>query len=103
MKYVILFQESDLLKLLRLHLKMSKSFAPECTELKQNYDSCFNQWYTEKFLAGKKISNECSEKWKEYKTCVDAALVKKGMMSMLKDAREEASFEDGGIPNMGRK
>lgn len=29
---------------------MSASFAPECTDLKTKYDSCFNEWYSEKFL-----------------------------------------------------
>ena len=26
------------------------SIGPECDELKKTYDSCFNVWFTEKFL-----------------------------------------------------
>ncbi|ODQ78953.1 hypothetical protein BABINDRAFT_146122 [Babjeviella inositovora NRRL Y-12698] len=77
---------------------LSASFAPECDEKKATYDACFNSWYTEKFLAGKSITNECEELWHEYKECIDIALVKRGMVKMMEEAREEASFENSGIP-----
>ncbi|CCE62417.1 hypothetical protein TPHA_0C02640 [Tetrapisispora phaffii CBS 4417] len=75
---------------------MSNSFAPECTELKKEYDDCFNEWYCEKFLKGKSIENECSKQWYAYTTCVDAALIKQGIKPTLDDARKEAPFENGG-------
>ena len=31
------------------------SLGPECDELKKTYDSCFNVWFTEKFLKVPKI------------------------------------------------
>lgn len=75
---------------------MSASFAPECTELKQDYDNCFNQWYSEKFLKGLSMENECSKQWYAYTTCVEAALVKQGIKPALDEARKEAPFEKGG-------
>lgn len=71
---------------------MSLSFAPECTEGKNKYDECFNEWYTEKFLKGKSIQNECTELWDDYITCVNAALAKQKVKPMLDKAREDQPF-----------
>lgn len=51
---------------------MSASFAPECTEAKKAYDNCFNEWYSEKFLKAKSVSNtnECEATWKVYEACI---------------------------------
>lgn len=67
---------------------LSTNFAPECTELKENYDACFNKWYTDKFLTGKSVTNECTELWHEYKACVDAALIKKGIIPKIEEQKE---------------
>ncbi|SMN17773.1 similar to Saccharomyces cerevisiae YKL053C-A MDM35 Mitochondrial intermembrane space protein [Maudiozyma saulgeensis] len=75
---------------------MSASFAPECTELKKTYDNCFNEWYSEKFLKGKSVENECSKEWYAYIGCVNENLKKKSIQSALDDARKEAPFERGG-------
>jgi len=75
---------------------MSASFAPECTELKKTYDSCFNEWYSEKFLKGKSVENECTKEWYAYIGCVNENLKKKSIQSALDDARKEAPFESGG-------
>lgn len=75
---------------------MSASFAPECTDLKKSYDDCFNEWYSEKFLKGKSVENQCSKQWYAYTTCIDANLVKQGIKPALDEARKEAPFEDGG-------
>lgn len=48
---------------------MSSSIGPECTELKQKYDTCFNKWYSEKFLKGD-TTPECEDLFKDYKACV---------------------------------
>ncbi|KAG7697954.1 hypothetical protein KL930_001616 [Ogataea haglerorum] len=77
---------------------MSTSFAPECTDLKQKYDACFNYWYTEKFLKGKSVYNECEDLWADYKECIDIHLQKQGIKPMLDEARKEAPFENGGVP-----
>lgn len=49
---------------------MSASFAPECTNAKKAYDNCFNEWYSEKFLKAKSVTNECEETWKVYEACI---------------------------------
>jgi TRIAP1/MDM35 family protein len=77
---------------------MSTSFAPECNELKQKYDTCFNTWYSEKFLKGKGLHNECEEFWDQYKACIDIHLAKQGIKPMLDDARKELPFENDGKP-----
>ena len=45
-----------------------------CTPLKQEYDQCFNKWYSEKFLNGqwnqKDGSEPCAELFKKYNACV---------------------------------
>lgn len=48
---------------------MSSSVGPECTELKKQYDNCFNKWYSEKFLKGD-TSSECEDLFKDYRACV---------------------------------
>lgn len=77
---------------------MSASFAPECTPLKEKYDKCFNSWYSEKFLKGLSVGNECQIEWYEYMECVQASLVKQGIKPALDEARKEASFENEGKP-----
>lgn len=77
---------------------MSASFAPECTELKKTYDNCFNEWYSEKFLKGKSMENECAKEWYAYISCVNEHLVKQGIKPALDEARKEAPFENGGEP-----
>ncbi|EDK46182.1 mitochondrial distribution and morphology protein 35, partial [Lodderomyces elongisporus NRRL YB-4239] len=71
---------------------MSVSFAPECTPAKKEYDDCFNKWYTEKFLKGKSIENECTEFWDNYIECININLAKQGIKPMLDKAREDQPF-----------
>lgn len=42
-----LFEDSSVLLHILMGNIMSTSFAPECTKAKQQYDDCFNDWYTE--------------------------------------------------------
>lgn len=74
---------------------MSASLAPECTPLKKEYDDCFNVWY-DKFLKGESNMNECQGRFDKYQMCVQAALVKQGIIKNLEEARTEAPFETGG-------
>ena len=46
------------------------SVGPECNDLKKEYDSCFNVWYSESFLKGDYKSDPCSELLKNYRACV---------------------------------
>ncbi|KAI0461658.1 hypothetical protein LJB42_004730 [Komagataella kurtzmanii] len=75
---------------------MSQSVAPECTELKNKYDSCFNSWYTDKFLQGKSLQNECEGLWDDYRECLEAYLIKKGIKPMVDETAKDAPFEEKG-------
>lgn len=72
---------------------MSASFAPECNDTKLEYDDCFNKWYTDKFLQGKSMQNECTSLWENYITCVNAALASHSMKPMLEKAQKENPFK----------
>lgn len=85
-QYVVLHQ------LLLMGNIMSVSFAPECTDAKLQYDDCFNKWYSEKFLKGESIQNECTELWDNYITCVNTALATHKIKPMLDRAREDQPF-----------
>ncbi|MGH0168307.1 UNVERIFIED_CONTAM: hypothetical protein FKN15_054045 [Acipenser sinensis] len=41
-----------------------------CTELKREYDQCFNRWFAEKFLKGDRSGDPCIEMFKNYQQCV---------------------------------
>jgi TRIAP1/MDM35 family protein len=47
-----------------------ESIGKNCTELKKQYDDCFNKWYSEKFLKGDLSEQPCVELFQEYKACV---------------------------------
>lgn len=48
-----------------------ESLGPECTKLKQKYEACFYQWYSEKYLTGKSKEDECAPLFKEYRNCLE--------------------------------
>lgn len=52
------------------------SLDPECNELKQKYDSCFNLWFTEKFLKGDTNEDMCKPLFVVYRDCVRNAIKK---------------------------
>lgn len=52
------------------------SVSRDCQELKILYDSCFNQWYSEKFLSGQTDDTSCEPIYKQYQQCVKNALKK---------------------------
>ena len=47
-----------------------ESIGPQCTELKKEYDECFNKWYSEKFLRGDLATTPCQELFEDYKACL---------------------------------
>ena len=65
-------------------LKIMNSISEECTDLKKNYDACFNSWYTEKFLRGETKSEPCKELFESYRACV---LVRDNNTTILKGNR----------------
>ena len=52
------------------------SVSKECQELKNLYDSCFNQWYSDKFLNGQTDDTSCEPVYKQYQQCVKDAIKK---------------------------
>ncbi|KAF8972038.1 mitochondrial distribution/morphology family 35/apoptosis, partial [Flammula alnicola] len=91
---------------------MSQSLSPECTPLKQEYDSCFNSWfegYLEPAVAAssssearaayskkkaEEFNQKCGKIWEQYKTCVQKSVKDKGLDKLLQQAREENPLID---------
>ncbi|XP_064889821.1 TP53-regulated inhibitor of apoptosis 1 isoform X1 [Columba livia] len=46
------------------------SVGEACTELKREYDQCFNRWFAEKFLKGESDGDPCGQLFKRYQLCV---------------------------------
>lgn len=46
------------------------SIGETCNEAKQQYDSCFHTWFSEKFLKGDTSDNTCSHLFKVYQQCI---------------------------------
>ncbi|KAL4223118.1 TP53-regulated inhibitor of apoptosis 1 [Mactra antiquata] len=55
-----------------------QSVGAECQELKNAYDKCFNDWFTNSFLKGKK-GDPCQEIFKSYQSCVKKAIAEKNI------------------------
>ncbi|XP_005987220.1 TP53-regulated inhibitor of apoptosis 1 [Latimeria chalumnae] len=53
------------------------SVGQECTDLKHEYDQCFNRWFAEKFLKGDRSADPCTELFKKYQVCVQKAIKEK--------------------------
>ncbi|XP_059532283.1 TP53-regulated inhibitor of apoptosis 1 isoform X1 [Myotis daubentonii] len=41
-----------------------------CTDMKREYDQCFNRWFAEKFLKGDSSGDPCTDLFKRYQQCV---------------------------------
>ncbi|KAK6190143.1 hypothetical protein SNE40_002074 [Patella caerulea] len=54
------------------------SIGEECTNLKRNYEDCFNKWFSEKFLKGNN-EDDCAPLFKVYQTCVKKAIKEKNL------------------------
>lgn len=44
-----------------------------CTDMKREYDQCFNRWFAEKFLKGDSSGDPCTELFKRYQQCVQVS------------------------------
>ncbi|XP_013926921.1 PREDICTED: TP53-regulated inhibitor of apoptosis 1 [Thamnophis sirtalis] len=55
------------------------SVGEACTELKRDYDQCFNRWFAEKFLKGEAGAegDPCVQLFKRYQLCVQNAIKEK--------------------------
>ncbi|XP_061485309.1 TP53-regulated inhibitor of apoptosis 1-like [Rhineura floridana] len=55
------------------------SLGEACTEMKREYDQCFNRWFAEKFLKGGDSSGgkPCTQLFKRYQLCTQKAIKEK--------------------------
>jgi len=51
-----------------------QSVGAECNELKSKYDSCFQVWFSEKFLKGDPSEDMCKPLFIVYRDCVRKAI-----------------------------
>jgi len=52
------------------------SFHPDCDELKEKYDECFNVWFTEHYMNGHYNNEGCNKIFELYTDCVKVCLNK---------------------------
>ncbi|XP_073984578.1 TP53-regulated inhibitor of apoptosis 1-like isoform X2 [Rhodnius prolixus] len=45
-----------------------------CRQLKEEYDACFNEWFSQKFLKGDHNDSMCARLLKVYKDCVEKSM-----------------------------
>ncbi|KAF6204331.1 hypothetical protein GE061_002672 [Apolygus lucorum] len=45
-----------------------------CGQLKEDYDACFNVWFSQKFLKGDNNDSMCAQLLKVYKQCVEKSM-----------------------------
>jgi TRIAP1/MDM35 family protein len=64
-----------------------ESLGKECTELKNAYDQCFQNWYSEHFLKGK-VTRECDELFESYKQCIWKTLKEKKLDQAIEESRK---------------
>uniref|UniRef100_A0A0K8TRU6 Putative tp53-regulated inhibitor of apoptosis 1-like protein n=1 Tax=Tabanus bromius TaxID=304241 RepID=A0A0K8TRU6_TABBR len=50
------------------------SIGENCNELKKEYDTCFNAWFSEQFLRGSTDDSRCAPIFKLYQECVKNAM-----------------------------
>ncbi len=46
------------------------SISPSCQTLKDEYDACFNSWFTEHYLKGDTTADMCTNLFKKYQVCI---------------------------------
>lgn len=46
------------------------SIGEDCKELKHDYDTCFNNWFADKFLKGVTDESMCAPLFRVYQSCV---------------------------------
>ncbi|KAJ1654525.1 Mitochondrial distribution and morphology protein 35 [Dispira simplex] len=69
-----------------------ESVGKECTELKHQYEKCFNKWYTEKFLKGDHTP-DCQALFDQYRACVMKTLKEKNLLETIESGRTEVGSE----------
>ena len=62
-----------------------ESLDPECTPLKHKYERCFYSWYSDRFLKGTAVEDDCKELFDQYQQCLQRALKQRNVDRLLKD------------------
>jgi len=78
------------------------SIGPECCELKAKYDSCFNVWFSEKFLKGHDDEDMCKPLFVLYRDCVREAL-KRENISMTEIDKKVLGTSEEKVPIIDEK
>ncbi|KAG6929047.1 TP53 regulated inhibitor of apoptosis 1 [Chelydra serpentina] len=73
------------------------SVGEACTELKREYDQCFNRWFAEKFLKGENAGDPCVQLFKRYQLCVQVG----GVGGVGRRRGRGASRHGGGASDRG--
>ncbi|VTJ55126.1 Hypothetical predicted protein [Marmota monax] len=60
------------------------SVGEACTDMKREYDQCFNRWFAEKFLKGDGSGDPCTDLFKRYQQCVPAYHKNVKMLHLVK-------------------
>ncbi|CAF3231917.1 unnamed protein product [Rotaria socialis] len=50
------------------------SISPSCQILKDEYDACFNSWFSENYLKGDTKADMCTNLFKKYQACIKDAI-----------------------------
>ncbi|OXU27216.1 TP53-regulated inhibitor of apoptosis 1 isoform X1 [Nasonia vitripennis] len=50
------------------------SLADSCSDFKKQYDTCFNTWFSDKFLKGDTNDSMCASLFNVYQQCVKNAM-----------------------------
>ncbi|RZF34495.1 hypothetical protein LSTR_LSTR011737 [Laodelphax striatellus] len=53
------------------------SVGNQCTDLKQQYDACFQTWFTERFLKGDMNDEICAPLFRVYQQCLKKTMKEK--------------------------
>ncbi|VVC41007.1 Mitochondrial distribution/morphology family 35/apoptosis,DNA repair protein, Swi5 [Cinara cedri] len=82
------------------------SFHPDCNNLKQQYDQCFNLWFTEHYMNGHYDNSDCQKVFENYTDCVKRGMKEYGLqydqMSILNFGinQEKLSKSKSNNPNV---
>ncbi|XP_037714500.1 TP53-regulated inhibitor of apoptosis 1 [Drosophila subpulchrella] len=70
------------------------SVGEDCNELKQQYDACFNSWFSERFLKGQTDDSACAPIFRVYQECVKRAIKDKKINLREEDPIFETSSDE---------
>ena len=59
------------------------SISPSCQALKEEYDACFNSWFSEHYLKGDTTVDMCTNLFKKYQVCVRVSKKRKNEICII--------------------